>query len=242
MSVKFILGGIKLRSIKTKLVVYFSILILLTSIVIGVTSMITSSAALTEEAEKALIQLSMEGARVTESRIETQMKTLETIADMSDIQSMDWGLQRPILERQVKNSNFLDIGVVHLDGSVYYSDGSSSQLGDRDYVQKALSGEANVSDLIKSRVTNDIVLMYACPIERDGKVVGALIGRRDGNALSIITDDTGYGEDGYAYMINSEGTVVAHRDRDKVLNQFNPIEGAKSDESQNQLQNCLKRY
>ena len=63
----------------------------------------------------------------------------------------------------------------------------------------------------------------AAPIHNDGIVVGALIGRRDGNALSEITDDTGYGENGYGYIIDKKGTVIAHPDRERVLNQFNPI-------------------
>ena len=129
-------GGINLKSIKTKLIICFSTIILLSSIILGLTSIIISSTAFTEEAEKSLVQLSMEGARVTESRIETQIKSLETIAGMEDIQSMDWELQRKVLQRQVKRTNFLDIGIVHLDGTAYYPDGTISQLGDREYVIK----------------------------------------------------------------------------------------------------------
>jgi len=73
--------------------------------------------------------------------------------------------------------------------------------------------------------------MYATPIEKNGKIVGALIGRRDGNALSMITDDAGFGNSGYGYIINSSGIVVAHPDREKVINQFNPIEESKNNES-----------
>ncbi len=83
---------------------------------------------------------------------------------------------------------------------VYYSDGTINDLGDREYVKKALNGgETVVSDLLISRITNNIVLMFAAPIEREGgEVVGVLVGRRDGNTLSHITDDIGFGEEGYA--------------------------------------------
>ncbi|AFM02168.1 methyl-accepting chemotaxis protein [Desulfitobacterium dehalogenans ATCC 51507] len=220
-----------LKSIRTKLVIYFSILVLLSSLALGYLSLSRASDALTAEAEKALTSLADDAARLTESRLEIQKKTLEMIALREDIQTMDWQVQQPILQRQVPNTNFLDIGVVQLDGTVNYSDGSTSQLGDRDYVKKALKRETNVSDLIISRVTNDRVIMYATPIIHDGQVVGALIGRRDGNALSLIAEDTGYGQKGYGYMINSQGTVVAHPDSEKVRNQFNPIEEVKGDQS-----------
>ena len=220
-----------MKSIKTKLITYFSILILLSSFSVGIVSVYRAGQSLTKEAEKSLESLSFEAARLTNSRIETQKKTLEMISLRADIQSMDWEIQKPILQRQVESTDFLDLAIVQLDGTAYYSGGNISQLGDREYVQKALKGETNISDLLISKVTNDIVLMYATPIKRDGKVIGALIGRREGEAVSKITDDVGYGKEGYGYIINNNGTVVGHTDREKVVKQFTPIEEAKSDKS-----------
>jgi methyl-accepting chemotaxis protein len=220
-----------MKSIKTRLIFYFSILIFVSTSVLGIVSIQKSGDSIRVEAEKGLKSMTQEAAKITESRIEIQKKTLEMIALRDDIKSMDWKIQQPILKGQVGKTNFLDIAVVDLDGTAHYSDGTISKLGDRDYIKKALSGQINVSDLLISRVTNQPVLMYAAPIERDGKVVGALIGRRDANALSDITSDAGYGKDGYAYMINDKGTVIAHPDKEKVLNQFNPIEEVKNNES-----------
>ena len=70
--------------------------------------------------------------------------------------------------------------------------------------------------------------MYAAPIEREGRTVGALIGRRDGRSLNNITNELGYGESGYAFMIDEKGTMVAHPDGDRVLNQFNGIDEFKA--------------
>jgi methyl-accepting chemotaxis protein len=220
-----------MRSIKTKLIVFFTVLILVSSIALGAISIERASASLTGEAEKALFSLVEDSSELTASRIEIQKKTIEMIAGRADIQSMDWSIQQPVLKMLLASTGFLDMAVVQLDGSAQYTDGSASQLGDREYIKKALAGEVNVSDLLLSKVTNSVVLMYAAPIKNDGKVVGVLVGRRDGNALSEITDDRGYGESGYAYMINSSGVVVAHPDREKVMNQFNPIEAAKQDAS-----------
>ena len=220
-----------MKSIKTKLIVYFSILMMLSSIILGIFSIQRASESLTVEAEKALRALAFEAARLTESRIDTQEKTLEMIAMREDIQTMDWEIQQPILKQQLEKSNFLDIGVIQLDGTAYFTDGSISNLADRAHVIKALNGEVNVSDMLISRVTNEIVFMYAAPIEREGKVVGALVGRRAGEALSDIIKDAGYGESGYAYMINNSGTIVAHPDKERVLSQWNPIEEAKNDNS-----------
>lgn len=220
-----------MKSIRTKLVVFFVLLSLLSSLSLGIILIRNASNALTQEAENALFSLAVEGAKLTNSRIETQKQVLKTLANNEDIQSMDWTRQQSILQQQLPNTEFLDIAVVGLDGTAQYSDGSTNQLGDRDYVKKAMNGETVVSDLIVSRVTNSVVLMYATPIKDNGKIVGALIGRRDGNSLSGITNDTGFGEKGYAYIINNEGTLVAHPDGEKVLNQFNPLQEVTEDQS-----------
>lgn len=219
-----------MKSIKTKLILYFAILLLLTSSGLGFLSIRTSAEAITVEAEKALGLMAADGAKIIESRIETQINTLRMLSLDNEIASMDWSLQQGKLAKYMESTGFLALGIVYPDGTAFYHDGNQASLGDREYVIKAFKGEANVSDVIISRVTNSAVLMYAAPIMNNGKVVGVLVGRRDGNGLSVLTDDMGFGEEGYAYAINSKGIVVAHPDREKVMEQFNPIEAAKADE------------
>ncbi|MGB4661244.1 MAG: methyl-accepting chemotaxis protein, partial [Mobilitalea sp.] len=218
-----------MKSIKTKLIVNFSLLILLSSIVLGVIAIISSRSSLTNDAEESLTAIALEDSKLTSSRMETQKRTLEMLALNEIIQGMDWNQQQPLLKELVKETDFLDIAVVDMKGNAKYSDGSTSELADRAYIQKALGGESNVSDVIISKVTNQPVIMVAAPIYQSGNIVGALVARRDGNALSDIVDDTGYGEEGYGYIINNLGTVIAHPDREKVLAQFCPIEEAKTD-------------
>lgn len=233
--------GFKIRSIKFKLIIYFTILILAATVVLGLITLNRASDIITKEAENALLLLAEDSSKLTESRVEVQQKTLDMISLIPDMNTMDWEKQRPILQNVLGKTNFLAVGVVDLGGNVKYSDGTVNQLGDREYVKKALAGEPNVSDIIISRVTNEAVLMYATPIERNGRVVGALIARRDGNTLSEITDDTGYGDKGYGYMINSKGVIVAHPDREKVMNQFNPVEESSNDSSLTSLADLFKK-
>lgn len=230
-----------MKSIKTKIVVYFSLLIFISSLTLGFIASQKASGAITQEAEKSLTSLSLEAARVTESRIGIQRKTLETLAGLEKIQSMNLNEQLPILQNQVGQTDFLELGIMQLNGSVTYSSGKTIQLAENDPARKALAGDKNAHNFAISPSTDEIVLMYATPIEVDGKVVGALLGRRDGNALSVITDDTGYGTEGYGYIINSEGTVIAHPDREKVANEFNPVKEEKNDQSLASLATLFKK-
>jgi len=188
-----------MKSIKTKLILYFGILIVLISSSLGFLALQRASIAITNESEKGLQSIVYDGTQLTESRIETQKKVLDMIAGIEGIQSMDWKQQQLILQRQLSETNFLALAIVYPDGNTLYNDGTTANLGDRNYVKKAFEGKTNVSDVIISKVTNEPVLMYASPIENNGKVVGVLVGRRDGNALSNITKSMGYGENGNKY-------------------------------------------
>jgi methyl-accepting chemotaxis protein len=213
-----------MKSIKTKLIVHFSILIVFVSLTLGLVSLNMARTAITNEAEKAIVSLVSEGIKLTESRIELQLRTLEMVASRSEIQSMDFEEQMHLLRRYADRTDFLDFAVVEPNGTAHLSAGGTVSFADREYVNRALKGERTFSDIIINKVTNELSLMYAVPIEREGRIVGALVGRRDGEALSEIAKETGFGESGYAYIINNQGTVVGHPDQERVANQYNPIE------------------
>ncbi len=225
------IGKGRMHSIKVKLIIYFALLIISASVTVGLLSIRHASTELTAEASNTLLSLADKGADYTRSQIMGQLRALEMMSASGDIISMDWAVQQPALQRMLGQSGFLDIAVIGPDGLARYSSGTTAELGDREYVKKAFEGTANVSDLLISRVTNSIVMMYATPIIKDEKVAGVLIGRKDGAFLSDIVQDATYGTTGYSYVFNREGVIVAHPDIQLVMDQFNPIEDAKEDKS-----------
>ncbi|TCK93250.1 methyl-accepting chemotaxis sensory transducer with Cache sensor [Natranaerovirga hydrolytica] len=213
-----------MKSIRTKLILSFSIFILVISGIFGTLALYTTSVGIREEVENALTVLSEEGSKLVRSELSTYQSILETVASRDEIISMDWEVQQEaLIDAFNKQSNFLTFGVVYPDGTTRYYDGDTAQLGDRDYVRKAFDGESNVSNVLISRVTNGPVVMVAVPIKDNNKVVGVLIARGEGEFLSNITNAIAFGEKGYTFVINDEGTVMSHPQSEQVLSQFNPI-------------------
>ena len=143
-----------MKSIKTKLVVYFSVLILISSVLIGFVGIRRASKALTEQAEGSLELAAYEGARLVEARISNQQGALEAIAIRRDIVSMEWEQQQPLLDELLSETSFLDLGVSDLNGNVKFNDGSTLNIAERQYFKDALSGQSGVSDVIISRISN----------------------------------------------------------------------------------------
>lgn len=95
--------------------------------------------------------------------------------------------------------------------------------------------------MLINQANGSLVLTFATPIKSEGKVVGVLVGDWDGYALSNITNDLGFGEEGYAYMINTEGTIVAYTDRGRVFDRWNPIKEATEDETQRPIAELFEK-
>jgi methyl-accepting chemotaxis protein len=223
-------GIFKLKSIKTRLILNFIGLILISSIGLGIVAKKVASDIITEEVKNTITELAFEAAKLEEGRLEIQKNALELIAAIDGMEDMDWNVQQPILKRMLDNTAFLELGVMQMDGTVNYSAGTSLQLNEEDPVRQALmSGNAAINFGI-SPSSGELVLVQAVPIKKNGQIVGAILGRRNGEALSEMADDTGYGEEGFGYIIDGKGTVIGHKDRELVTSQSNTIEQAKSDD------------
>ncbi|MDF2588560.1 MAG: chemotaxis protein [Anaerocolumna sp.] len=230
---------VKYHSIKNRLLRYFAIITILVAVTVGTISIVHSRVALTNEAESSLTHLSEEISKVITNEMEVQRRTLEMIALRDDMQSMDWEAQKKVLVEQVEKTEYLALGLLDMNGVLHYPDGKEVPLPEGDMARKALEGEKFVQDVAISPATGDLVLVYVTPIEQNGKVVGALLGRLDGNGLSELTDDVGYGENGYGYVINNEGTVIAHPNRELVLSQTNAIKQAEESKKQTSISKLI---
>lgn len=219
------------KSIKTRLILSFSALVLLSSIVLSIISLQVANYIITKEAKNSLTTMAYDAARLEESRLETQRRSLKTIVELQDIRSMDWEKQQPVLRSMLANTDFIEMGVIQPDGTVNYSKGNSIQLGEADPSMKAIKEEKEIILFLDDPGTGELSLLQVIPVKNGGKVVGALLGRRDGKALTNMVNDTGYGEEGYGFVIDGNGTVIGHPDENKVFSQFNPIEEVKNDKS-----------
>lgn len=217
--------------ITRKVTIMIALFAIVICIGVGGISLLLSSMSMTEEAEKALGEMAQLGSEKIEIIVANRLALLQEVANRPMVKVMNFASQQEALKNDVERMGYLDMAIVTPSGQArYILSGDSADLADRSYVQKALAGETNISDVLISKVTNSAVLMYATPIIKDGKVIGALIGRRDGNALAEITNEMGYGENGYTYITNEKGIVVAHPNNEFVMTQFQPIEAAKTDE------------
>lgn len=212
-----------MKSIRTRLIIFFGILIVVISDTIAVFAFMNGNIMLKRGVQNAVQSTAAYSAALTENKMENLINQLIVAALQKEIVSMNLEDQIAVLQELLPNTQFVKMGVVQPNGLVDYTDGTQYQLGDREYIQKALNGQANISDVINDKETGKPVIVIAAPIKQGDKVVGALIGSMDSTILSTFISNDGYGKKGYAYMINLAGQVIAHRNNELVAKQFNPI-------------------
>lgn len=215
--------------------------LLLTSGGLAIFSYQSAYKALQSEIQSNLVQTATDTGKLISETAQSHLLALEYLATHPNITSMDFEKQKPILEREAANLGAEAMLVVDLTGVGYYADGSVNDLSDRDYVQRALRGEAAISDVIISRATGEPVLMLAVPIKNQENIVGALAIRVNGYYLSSIIDEITFGENGYAFMINQDGTIVAHGNRAFVKDAVNFITLSQTDKEYEELAVVLRR-
>ena len=91
---------------------------------------------------------------------------------------------------------------------------------DRDYYQPARNGETVISNVLKSRRSGNSSFVIATPVKDLGQVVGIFLGVIDLNAFTEkFINPVKVGQTGYAYVYTADGTVVAHPDASRIMNE-----------------------
>ncbi|NLV86094.1 MAG: HAMP domain-containing protein [Clostridiales bacterium] len=224
-----------MKSIKWKLLLAFTALVLVLTVGLGVLSYITVTNNVTEDAYRDIMEMANQEAKYVQARINWQLGYISSLAQNPILidEELSFAEKVSFFEAEAKRAGYLAIAFADKNGdaTVFNSARETTNIASREYFQTALNGEAAVSDLLISSATGELVLIFASPVYENGKIVGVVYGRRDGRALSDIISNVNYRNTGYAYMVNNQGVTVAHKNTDLVLAQDNDIENMKTDES-----------
>ncbi|MDF2800924.1 MAG: methyl-accepting chemotaxis sensory transducer with Cache sensor [Anaerocolumna sp.] len=222
-----------MKSIKTKLVVLITILISVIILGMGILVYMQSSKALKNTVTEMLKSVAEESSKVVTSRVEYQILNINLLAEQDGVTNPQLSVSEKLagLSNTVEKYGYMKIGIADLDGNIVYTNGSSANISDREYYQRAIKGTTNISDPLMSRSENKIVVMNIAPIYIDGKIAGALAGMIDGDYISKLVTDILIGDSGYAFMLNGEGVKIAHTNQELVDNLDNDLENVKTDDS-----------
>ncbi|EKS4343973.1 methyl-accepting chemotaxis protein [Clostridium sporogenes] len=222
----------KFKTMKGKMLTYFLSLFLIICIAISFMAYFMSKKMIERKASSLMSEVSRQAVQNIEARLNGTLDSIETVANMPTIKDpkLGWDKKKTILDEEIKLHGHIKMGIVGKRGQSIQTDGTTVNIKDRPYFKKAMEGKSTISEPIVSKVDGKVVIIYTVPIKNGNTIMGALTAVRAGNDISNISNSIKVGEAGGAYLIDSTGTVIAHKNKESVIKRENSIKDAQSNE------------
>lgn len=196
-----------------------------------------SNSALIETNGTYLPQIAKQASLSFSKSINSDLKVLEGIAGNSVLVDEELSVEDKlkVLKSEVKRTDAISISIADKNGVARDTDGRLFNIKNESNFKKSILGESYVSDPLININDGKSIVIYSVPIKTNGEIVGVLSSIRDGNEISRHSTEIKFGNSGRAYVINGEGTVIAHQNRNLVLNRDNTIKHSENDNTLKEL-------
>lgn len=217
------------RSLGTKIVIYITLLVVLVCVALGYFSYRSAEKNLLEAAEESLVTQAVNNAKLVSKAINSDLAILETIAQHDHIKDMVWEEQVKVLQDETARNLWADLGIASPDGMLSYGSGNTDSIHFLDFFKTALNGQSSFSDPESSYTNASVEMWMASPIkDRINNIQGVLVARRSAASMNNIITEIQVGQNGYGFILNDKGTVIAHPTISRVLQQQNDLNEVKN--------------
>ena len=232
-------------SLKNKLVIIFGLLILTAGLTEGILAIRTARKAVTEKVETHLIDKANDIAEIVDGRINTVFQFIEGLTRMPVLRdtNLSFTQKAQSLAKEAEHNKIIQyFGVCDIQGNLYDSSGGYTMISDRDWFQAASQGRNFIAEPRILRSINKLQITLAVPIkDNNNAIIGVLSAAVSGDQLCQDIKDITVGKTGYCYILNTTGTVIAHKEISVVEQMWNNGEKAKSDSSLQSIANFEKK-
>lgn len=164
----------------------------------------------------------------TSSAVEQTLHTLEVnamnVAALETIKDMQASKEEKLdaMEGVRIQNNYDEVGFVELDGKGYSNYGDFD-FNDQLHFQATSKGNVFVGEPIVNRLNGDVIIISGAPVYNDSTIVGTVY---IVDLVASVNDKIGeitFGKTGRAYIINKDGTVIFHKDEQKIADGENAV-------------------
>ncbi|MEG1496691.1 MAG: diguanylate cyclase [Clostridiales bacterium] len=206
----------------TKRILYALVITIVTVFIIWDFS-IQLNSALTKETYLTLSEVSEDYNKAFLDRISYNTKTLKVLG--GSLEALSDGSKEKImgvLQNAVDDGGFTEVIACDVNGMGCSNHGEILNLANRDYFAKAMDGETNISEPLRSVIDGKQSIVIAVPIKNVNSVQGVVLGvyplSTAGSQLLNFT----YYSDGYGFVIAPDGTIILSSNHaDKLANEEN---------------------
>jgi hypothetical protein len=202
---------VNFRSIQGKLLFAFLSLSLVPLILLGILAYTQSQAALQQRVTQELDRLASIEISILEQALLKFRQDINVVVGAARIKSMQFDQAKAAIDLYYKEWGIYEtIFTLTPDGkSLATSDNKPLSLADREYFQRAMKGESNISPPIVSKASGNVVIAIAAPIVVDNKIVGVAGSTVQVKYLGSLLAGALTGQTGDAYLVNQQGYLIS---------------------------------
>ncbi len=223
------------KEIQKTIIVLLSVSLTLVGIITCVLNYVSTTGAMKDSMQ---VTAQVAADKVS-NRLEADMNVIEMLGTMGDIASDSVPIadKNKAMGEYQNQYDWKSYGITGRDGINIFE--TTTDISQRDYFKEALNGTTSISDPVYSKTTNELVIVMATPLWKDGvpnsQVIGVVYVSVDASDLSDIATSIKVSKNGTAYILNKDGTAIAHQNMDFVENEKNNIKESSSDSSLNSV-------
>lgn len=229
------MGKVKFKSIKIKLVVFISVLMVAAVLVIQLANLLFLRNAFNNLVSDMMNTRLISAHSSIQNELKAKSLALKTIAYMPALRNTETPLEQraadldAFVQSNTENGIYA-CAVSDLNGRAFLSSGFEIDVSGDAYFQQAIKGEMVISDPFPSVATGKMIIVYAQPyFDLAGKLAGVVTIDTDALFLSNNFDGEGLGKTGVIFGITREGKAVVASDVQAVENGVNFLDMAKNE-------------
>ncbi len=207
------------------------------SLILVITLIITSGIFMYSSNMDTLYNMTSVALKSTSSAVERTLYTLEAnainVASLETIKNPNASKEEKlaVMEDVRLQHNYDEVGFVELDGKGYSNYGDFD-FNDQLHFQATKQGNLFVGEPIVNRLNGEVIIISGAPVYNNKQIVGTVYIVDFVESVNDKIGEIRFGETGSAYIINEEGKIIFHKDKQTIANEVNAIE----------LQNTDKKF
>lgn len=209
-----------MKSIKTKMIAFISLLLAATLLSLGLLTYSSTSSLFEKETDKEISLRSQVIVEQIENFLSVKTSILESFAKNAVAYYGDNPKMLAFIKSSLEQTPELTALVYSPDLSgkqAFSADGKTLDISDRPYIKPLAEGKSFVSNPLISKLDGKLVIVVGAPLLKDGKPIGFLSSSVEINELMKVVAKEKFGETGYAFMLDSDGVVVTHPKQELIM-------------------------
>lgn len=209
----------KVKSLQTKLLLLLLPFFILAFIVLSGTSYYLANYYLVNSISETATSLGEDYSNQVKADIYEKMAHIEELCSLPQFQSANDNAQilTALISAKKRLNEFDNFVFMFPDGVGIRADGSSANyINDASYKKVLETKKPVVSDPLVSKITGKMVVVLAVPVIRDGQLKGMISAVYPLDELSESVKALKFKENGYGYLVNQSGTVIAHPNQELI--------------------------